>query len=127
MKAIINATILCPVNGLIEKGIIIFEENQIRNVGKSVKIPSDAEIIDAESKYVVPGFIEAHSHHGLFDGTIGPMGSDGNEMTSPLTPEMRGIDGFNPHEPAIKEILRGGVTCVNTGPGSGNVIGGEAI
>ena len=127
MKAIINATILCPVNGLIEKGIILFEKNQIRNIGKSVKIPSDAEIIDAESKYVVPGFIEAHSHHGLFDGTIGPMGSDGNEMTSPLTPEMRGIDGFNPHEPAIKEILRGGVTCVNTGPGSGNVIGGEAI
>ena len=75
----------------------------------------------------MPGFIEAHAHHGLFDGSIGPMGMDGNEMTTPVTPEMRGMDGFYPFEPSIKEILKGGVTTVNTGPGSGNVISGECF
>ena len=52
---------------------------------------------------------------------------DGNEMTKPITPEMRGIDSFNPDEPSLKEVLFGGVTCINTGPGSGNVISGEAF
>jgi imidazolonepropionase-like amidohydrolase len=126
VKAIINATIFCPVNGIIKKGTILFN-SKIKKVGKSVTVPSGTKTIDAEGRYVVPGMIDAHAHHGLFDGTIGWAGSDGNEMTKPTTPEMRGIDGFNPDEPTLKEIILGGVTCVNTGPGSGNVISGEAL
>lgn len=122
-----NATIWCPVQGLIENGSILFDRGKIIDVGKSIAIPSKTITIDAEGQYVVPGFVEAHAHHGLFDGTIGPMGQDGNEMTMPTTPEMRGKDGFHPFENSIKEILKGGVTTVNTGPGSGNVISGEAF
>jgi imidazolonepropionase-like amidohydrolase len=76
---------------------------------------------------VVLGFIDAHTHQGFFDGSIGWAGSDGNEMTNPVTPDMRGIDSFNPEEPSLKEVIRGGVTSINTGPGSGNVISGEAF
>ena len=126
MKAIINATIFCPVNGLIKGGTILFDK-KIKEVGKSVTIPKGTKTIDAEGKFVVPGFIDAHTHQGLFDGSIGWAGSDGNEMTRPVTPEMRGIDSFNPDEPSLKEVLIGGVTCINTGPGSGNVISGEAF
>ena len=126
MKAIINATILCPVNGLIKNGTILFN-GKIVAIGKDVEIPSKTSIVDAEDKYVVPGFIDAHTHQGLFDGSIGWAGMDGNEMTNPITPEMRGIDSFNPDEPSLKEVLIGGVTCLNTGPGSGNVISGESF
>jgi imidazolonepropionase-like amidohydrolase len=114
------------VKGKIEKGTIVFDE-KIVDIGTGISPPADAKVIDAEGKYVLPGFIDAHAHHGLFDGTIGWAGSDGNEMTKPITPEMRGIDGFNPDEPSIKEVPIGGVTCVNTGPGSGNVISGESL
>ena len=126
MKAIINATILCPVNGLIKGGMILFD-SKIKEVGKTVEIPKGTKTIDADGKFVVPGFIDAHTHQGLFDGSIGLAGMDGNEMTNPITPEMRGIDSFNPDEPSLKEVLIGGVTCINTGPGSGNVISGEAF
>jgi imidazolonepropionase-like amidohydrolase len=126
MKAIIKATILCPVNDFIKNGTILFN-SKIKAVGKNIDIPSGTKIIDAEGKYIVPGFIDAHTHQGLFDGSIGWAGSDGNEMTNPLTPEMRGIDSFNPDEPSLKEVLLGGVTCLNTGPGSANVISGEAF
>jgi len=126
VKAIINATILCPVNGLIKNQTIVFDK-QIRAIGIAVDIPKNAKIIDANGKYVVPGFIDAHTHQGLFDGTIGWAGTDGNEMTNPVTPDMRGIDGFNPDEPSLTEVIQGGVTCINTGPGSGNVISGEAF
>ena len=52
---------------------------------------------------------------------------DGNEMTNPVTPSMRGLDGFNPFDPSLKEVIAGGVTCINTGPGSGNVISGTPL
>ncbi len=126
MKAIINATILCPVNGLIKNGTVLFD-GKIVAIGKNVEVPDGTKTIDAEGKYVVPGFIDAHTHQGLFDGSIGWAGMDGNEMTNPITPEMRGIDSFNPDEPSLKEVLVGGVTCLNTGPGSGNVISGESF
>lgn len=126
MKAIINATILCPVNGLIKNGTILFN-GKIKEVGKNITIPSGTKTIDATGKYVVPGMIDAHTHQGLFDGSIGWAGMDGNEMTKAVTPEVRGIDSFNPDEPSLKEVLLGGVTAINTGPGSGNVISGEAL
>lgn len=126
MKAIINATIFCPVNGRIKGGTILFDK-KIKEVGKTVTLPKGTKTIDAEGKFVVPGFIDAHTHQGLFDGSIGWAGMDGNETTKPITPEMRGIDSFNPDEPSLKEVLIGGVTCINTGPGSGNVISGEAF
>ena len=48
-------------------------------------------------------------------------------MTKAVTPEVRGIDSFNPEEPSLKEVIQGGVTCINAGPGSGNVISGESF
>ncbi len=127
MKAIKNGTILCPVNGLIENGTVLIEDGKIKAVGSDVKIPDNTEVIDASRKFILPGFIDAHTHQGLFDGSIGWAGSDGNEMTTPITPELRGIDSYNPQEPSLKEVVLGGVTCINTGPGSGNVIGGQSF
>ena len=77
MKAIINATIFCPVNGLIKNGTVLFN-GKIKEIGKNVEIPSGTKTIDAKGKFVVPGFIDAHTHQGLFDGTIGWAGMDGN-------------------------------------------------
>ncbi|MHA2225321.1 MAG: amidohydrolase [Candidatus Hodarchaeales archaeon] len=127
MKAIVNAKILCPNQGLIENGSIIFDENTIHSIGNDLTFPKGTEIIDAHQKYVLPGFIDAHTHQGLFEGGIGWAGMDGNEMTEPVTPHVRGIDSFNPFEPSLKEVLQGGVTALNTGPGSGNVISGQAF
>lgn len=126
MKAIINATILCPVKGLFEDGTILFD-SRIKDIGTNIDIPKGTKTIDVKGKYVVAGFIDAHTHQGLFDGSIGWAGEDGNEMTKATTPEVRGIDSFNPEEPSLKEVIRGGVTCINTGPGSGNVISGESF
>ena len=127
MKAIVNAKLLCPNLGFIENGCIIFNEEKIHAVGANLSIPEGTDIINAENKYVVPGFIDAHTHQGLFEGQIGWAGSDGNEMTNPITPHLRGLDSFNPNEGSLNDVLKGGVTCFNTGPGSGNVISGQAF
>ncbi|UCG90168.1 MAG: amidohydrolase [Candidatus Heimdallarchaeota archaeon] len=127
MKVIVNATILCPSQGLIENGSILFDEEKIHAIGTELTIPEGTEVIHAEGKFVLPGFIDAHTHQGLFEGGIGWAGRDGNEMTDPITPHLRGLDSFNPDEKSLKEVLKGGVTCINTGPGSGNVISGQAF
>ncbi len=56
--------------------------------------------------------------------TIRFEGDDVNEITDPITPNMRGIDGCNPMDETIESALKGGVTTVVAGPGSANVIGG---
>ncbi len=89
--------------------------------------PLDVEVIDAEGKIVMPGFIDSHCHLGMWEDAIGFEGADGNEMTDPVTPHLRAIDGINPMDRTFTEALEGGVTCVGTGPGSANVIGGQFV
>lgn len=105
----------------IQNGCLLIGDNgKILNVGDNINPPCNAEIIDAEGRLVTPGCVEAHCHVGLGDLS----GKDYNESTSPITPEMRAIDGINPQNEAFKEAIKGGVTTVCTGPGSANIIGG---
>lgn len=104
-------------------GDVLIEDEKIAKVGKNIKEKS-AEVIDATGKYVLPGFIDAHSHIGLYEESVGSM-QDGNEMTDPVTPDVRVIDAFNPYDVAIKRALDGGFTTVMLVPGSANVIGGQ--
>ena len=53
LRAIINATIWCPVQGLIKDGTLLFDRGKIVKVGKNIPIPSKAKTIDVEGQYVV--------------------------------------------------------------------------
>ena len=85
---------------------------------------NNAEVIDASGKQVYPGFVEAHCHLGLDGYAVGFEGQDYNEATDSLTPQLSAIDGINPQDPTFAMALRAGITCVATGPGSSNVLGG---
>ncbi len=41
-----------------------------------------------------------------------------------MTPQLSAIDAINPQDETFRMAREGGVTCVSTGPGSSNVIGG---
>jgi imidazolonepropionase-like amidohydrolase len=128
--AIENGTIITcnKTFEIIKKGTILIKNGKIIDIFRGDKVISEEyERYDATSKTVLPGFIDSHTHQGLWDGTVGTMGYDGNEMTNPATPMIRAIDAINVDTPAFKEAVMGGVTSIQTGPGSGNVIGGECI
>ena len=93
-------------------------------IGKDLQSNEDDFVQDLSGLYVFPGLIDAHSHLGMVCSSIGFEGEDGNEVTDPITPNIRGIDGCNPMDETIKEALKSGVTTVAAGPGSANVIGG---
>ncbi|WDC83700.1 amidohydrolase [Caloramator sp. mosi_1] len=124
MKILIKSGFLYPIEGKPFKGDILIENGKIIDVAESIE-EKDTTVIDAEGKYILPGFIDAHSHIGLFEEGVGAGYQDGNEATNPLTPEVRAIDAFNPDDVAIKRALEGGVTTVMILPGSANAIGGQ--
>ncbi len=111
----------------IENGQIIIEEGKIKAVGKDLDIPADAEVIDADGLIVSPGFVDGHCHIGMWEEGIGFEGSDGNEDTEPITPQLRAIDAINPMDQSFTDAIEGGVTTAITGPGSANVIGGTFL
>ena len=127
MLAITGGRVLTITQGVIERGTVLVEAGKIVAVGSDVQIPVGAEIIDATGKHVMPGLIDAHTHVGIAEESIGWAGDDVNEMTEPATPHLRAIDAINPQDQSFRDALSGGVTTVMIAPGSGNVIGGQLV
>lgn len=105
---------------------ILIEGGKIKKIAPVLegRVINNAEVIDATGKQVYPGFVEAHCHMGLDGYALGFEGQDYNELTDSLTPQLSAIDGINPQDPTFQMALMAGVTCVATGPGSSNVLGG---
>jgi imidazolonepropionase-like amidohydrolase len=127
MIAITNGKVMTITQGTLESGTVLVEGGRIVAIGEEVVIPADAEIYDAAGKVVMPGLIDAHCHVGLFPDGIGWEYSDGNELTDPVTPHLRALDAVHPEDKGFEELVEAGVTTVLTGPGSGNLIGGQWV
>ena len=93
-------------------------------VGKNLTANEGEDVQDLNGLFVFPGLVESHCHLGMEETAIRFEGDDVNEITDPITPNMRGIDGCNPQDETIESALKGGVTTVAAGPGSANVLGG---
>ena len=106
---------------------ILLAGGKIAGIGTDLTAPEDAEIFDADGLDVYPGFVDAHTHIGLDGYGIGYEGCDYNEMNDIWTPQLRAIDGINPRDPSLAIARKAGVTCVCTGPGSANVLGGTFL
>lgn len=106
---------------------ILLAGGKIAGIGTDLTAPADAEIFDADGLDVYPGFVDAHTHIGLDGYGIGYEGCDYNEMNDIWTPQLRAIDGINPRDPSLAIARKAGVTCVCTGPGSANVLGGTFL
>jgi imidazolonepropionase-like amidohydrolase len=129
MSTAITGARIVPVTGEpIDGGTILFDAGKIVAVGgPGLEVPADAEVVDAAGKWVLPGFIDAHTHVGVHEEAEGWAGSDVNEMTRPVTAYVRALDGINPAEQGFRDAIGGGVLAVNVNPGSGNPIGGQTV
>ena len=125
---------LCIKNGTIhtvaEKdpfvGDILVAHGKIVKIGQNLASEAD-HVVDATGLQVYPGLIDCHSHLGLDGYGIRFEGQDYNEYTDSITPHLEAIDAFNPQDITVKMAALAGVTCVATGPGSSNVLGGTFI
>jgi imidazolonepropionase-like amidohydrolase len=117
---------LLNVDGTWSAGDIAVENDKIAAVGEKLDYPG-ADVRDVTGCYVMPGIVDAHCHIGMWEDSIGEAGADGNEITNPVTPELRAIDAINPYDRCFEEACAAGVTTCVTGPGSANVIGGQFV
>jgi len=107
-------------------GDVLIEDGKIVKIEKEISgdLMMGAEVIEAAGYDLYPGFVDAHCHMGLDGYAVGFPGQDYNELGDPITPQLSAVDAINPQDETFKMAREGGVTCVATGPGSSNVIGG---
>ena len=121
-----NGILLTMEGGRFENGYVEFENGKITAFGDMADAPAySGETFDAEGGYILPGLIDAHTHIGIGEEGLRWEGIDYNEITDPVTPQLRAMDGFNPFDTAIEKAAAGGVTTAGVSPGSANVIGGQ--
>jgi imidazolonepropionase-like amidohydrolase len=117
-----------PITGdPIDGGTVVIVDGKISAVGPDVAVPDGCDVIDAAGSWVLPGFIEAHGHVGVHEEAQGWAGQDTNEMTEPVTAQVRALDAINPADLGFRDAITGGVLAVNVNPGSGNPIGGQTV
>jgi imidazolonepropionase-like amidohydrolase len=103
----------------IPNGVLVVQNGKIVKVGDaSTRIPSDAKIIDATGKVIMPGIVDTHSHLG---------GPEGGDNSAALNPDARVLDAVNPTSDGFKKALAGGLTTLNVMPGSGHLMSGQTI
>ncbi len=125
---IVNGTVHTMEVGTIPSGFVQTEGTRIVRVGPMSDLPGagDADgIIDAKGGHILPGFIDAHCHVGLYGGAA--QEDDLNESPAPCTPQLRALDGVDPMNQYFREARQAGITCVLTGPGSANPIAGQSV
>jgi imidazolonepropionase-like amidohydrolase len=126
-QAIVGARVIQIAADPIDNGTVLIADGKIAAVGAGLAVPRGANVIDAAGSWLLPGFIEAHGHVGVSEEAEGWAGQDVNEMTSPVTAQVRAIDAINPADLGFRDAISGGVLAVNVNPGSANPIGGQTV
>lgn len=126
---IYNAKIYTMAGSVIENGYVVSQNGKITEIGSMAdfnKQISESDI-DGKNMNLYPGFVDAHSHIGVWENGLGFEGDDGNEETDPNTPNLRAIDMINPMDYCFTEAMEAGITTVISGMGSANAIGGSFL
>jgi len=129
MIAIRGGKIITKDGDVFEDGSIVIDSGKILSVGQNIPIPAEAKVLDASNYWVAPGLIDCNTHIGLKDEPFqvsrdGGIIGDENELSDPVTAHLKAFDGFYPHDMAVAEARKAGITTCFTGPGSVTAIMG---
>jgi imidazolonepropionase-like amidohydrolase len=124
-----NVTIFDGEGGKIDNGMVYFADGKVSLIGDmTAKLPEGTVVVDGTGKFVTPGIIDIHSHLGDYPTPSVEAHSDGNEATSPTTPEVWAEHSVWPQDPGFSRALaNGGITSLQILPGSANLMGGRSV
>ena len=111
----------------IDDGVIVCVDGKITAVGSGsdISVPADAKVL--KSQYAIPGLVDVRTCVGLSGILNIKHDSDQLESSSPIQPELRAIDAYNPREELVEYIRSYGVTTVHTGHAPGELISGQTL
>ena len=119
-QKIIKADVLFDGKGKSENKYIVVEGNKIVDV-TSKKLKAD------HTGWVTPAFIDAHSHIGMDREGEPWTESETNDIINQILPLNNPIDSIYFDDRAFKDAVDFGVLYSCVVPGSGNLIGGQAM
>jgi len=122
-----HATVLTGTGERLDDADVLMRDGKVAAVGSSLEAPADAIRVDGTGKWVTPGIIDVHSHLGVYPSPGVSAHSDGNEATSPVTPNVWAEHSVWPQDPGFLAALAGGITSMQVLPGSANLIGGRGV
>ncbi len=118
--ALTGATVHTAAGPALRNAVVLIRDGKIEAVGSGLTVPAGARVIDAAGKEIIPGIIDEHTHIGIYN-------RGANEFPQPIGPENLGLDALILDEMDWAEAVKGGVTTVITGPGSGERMAGQSI
>ncbi|WP_435419032.1 amidohydrolase [Parerythrobacter aurantius] len=125
--ALVGATVYDGKGGVIEGGTVLFRDGKVEAVGAGLSTEGYT-VVDGTGKFVTPGIIDIHSHLGDYPTPAVDAHSDGNEATSPTTPEVWAEHSVWPQDPGFtRAMANGGITSLQILPGSANLMGGRSV
>ncbi len=124
----VKAETIYTVSGTaVRNGVVLIKNGKIENVGAAASITIPAEYKIYEAKVVTPGLVDARTLVGLSGSLNIPTDQDQLEKSSPIQPDLRAIDAYNPEEPLVRVIRENGVTTIHTGHGIGALVSGQTM
>ncbi len=115
LYAFTNATIYKAYNEKIENATLLIRDGKIETIGKSIKIPKDAVVINCTGKYIYPSFIDLYTNYGMPEPkAAGERSRQQPQMLSnkkgafswneALKPEFNAVDHFKVGEKTAKSF-----------------------
>lgn len=111
----------------IENGVVVISDGKIVAVGPAASTPIPAGYEQLSAAVVTPGLVDAHTVVGLTGYSNQPDEQDFLETSSPIQPELRAIDAYNPDERLIDWVRGFGITTLHTGHGTGALVSGQTM
>lgn len=130
--AIKNATITTSPGKIMTGATILFKDGLIQAIGTNVNLPAGADVINGDSLYIYPGFIDGASSAGItrpseperpanFDS------SNPSDELAGITPWRNVIDQVDMNNNAISDWRKAGFTIAHLIPDGGMIAGKSAV
>ena len=110
----------------LKDGVVLIRDGKIAEIGPAdvVQIPAGFEVLSAA--VVTPGLVDARSVVGVAGYYNRKKGDqEQHEDSSPVQPELRALDAYNPREALVNWVCSFGVTTVQTGHAPRELVPGQ--
>lgn len=113
---------------VINNGYVTFDKGKITAIGEGIATgTTDADVIDATGKQVYPGFICPITTLGLIEIAEGARGTEDDEETGDLNPNVRSIVAYNTDSKVIPTVRSNGILLAQPTPNGGTIQGQSSV
>jgi imidazolonepropionase-like amidohydrolase len=106
----------------IRDATVVVRNGRIVAAGSGIRLPADAQLIDARGKWVTPGIIAGFSRLGLADVDLSAEGADDTTANGPFNAAIDVAPAINPLDTTVAVNRADGVTRALVAPQAGKSI-----